>query len=335
MKYPNLKASKSPITPGSYGGVNFEYVLNRPAEQVFAVGQGMGVDSMGALIACRNRGAKPQVITFADVGKQEEGKLVEKPQTYAYIPVLRAWLKANGFPDLVIVHKKKVRTPYDTLAENCIDNGTLPSLAFGFKGCSSKWKIVPQEQYMAKLPEVIRCWKAGYKIIKAIGYDNGPKDIRRGSKAEDDRYAYFYPLREMGWDRERCIAEIVNEGLPGWNADNEQGAPLHWVEKGGVPLKSSCSFCPAMKKWEIDRQYELGGVNREQLNEAILMEQGAKTHPTHPLKTVVGLGRNWSWEDYCREKDYDLPAIKSPRVFSLRVSQPAVDSECERICEVA
>jgi hypothetical protein len=48
----------------------------------------------------------------------------------------------------------------------------------------------------------------------------------------DRWYNYVYPLRELGWDRERAIAEIRAEGLP-------------------VPRKSSCYHCSAQKPWEL------------------------------------------------------------------------------------
>lgn len=309
-----LKANSSSIETAfnpHIGGICKEQIIHRNPVQVFCVGDGLGVDSMAMLIAMRDWKITPQVITFADVGDMTQNKPGEKPETYDYIPVLRNWLKANNFPDLVIVHKKRVRAPYDTLYENCIVNGTLPSLAFGFKGCSIKWKVVVQEAYMKKLEIVKACWAAGFKIIKAIGYDNGPKDLKRGSKPEDDNYVYWYPLRETGWDRRQCIERIAAEGLPGWNADNEWSDRLEWVEKGGVPLKSACFFCPATHKWEIDRLYR---TQPQLLDMAIQMEIGAKNHPVHPLTTTKGLSRNWSWGDYAKEKKFSLPVLESCEV---------------------
>ena len=51
--------------------------------------------------------------------------------------------------------------------------------------------------------------------IKAIGYDAGPKDMRRRGKAEDQDHLYLYPLRQVGWDREEARRRVVAEGLPG------------------------------------------------------------------------------------------------------------------------
>lgn len=295
------------VPTGVWGGVNSEYILNRPSEQVFAIGNGLGLDSMGMMILCRDIGLRPQFVTFADVGDHTaDGKPGEKPQTYAYIPVLREWLRKNGFPDLIVVRKITTnRVTYTTLYENGVVNQTLPSLAFGMKGCSIKWKIVPQEQFLARQPSVIRGWQAGYKIIKAIGYDAGPADMRRSGKIEDERYVYWYPLREFGWTRDIIREKVVAEGLPGWNADNEQTGELRWVESGGVPVKSACFFCPASKKWEVDR---LAQYNPDLADKAIVMEKGARDGK-NGLGTTVGLGRTWSWEKYGKEKGFKLPVL--------------------------
>lgn len=320
-KIVNLVKSATPVESSTCGGVNEAYVRSRPAEQVFALGNGMGLDSMGMLVGLRDRGLRPQVITFADVGNYETGKVGEKPQTYDYIPVLAGWLRKNGFPELTVVRRKAVRTTYETLYECCIVNQTLPSLAFGFKGCSNKFKIVIQEAYMKKLEIVQACWKAGYKIIKAIGYDAGPADIRRGSKAEDERYVYWYPLREWGWDRDIIREVVAAEGLAGWNKDNEKGEPLHWVEEGGVPVKSACFFCPASKHWEIDR---LAEYNPDLLAMAVGMEENARNgkhglgrgSEDDPKKGTKGLGRNYAWGDYAKEKGFSLPVLNNTALAS-------------------
>src|SRR5690606_23360538 len=127
--------------------------------------------------------------------------------------------------------------PYHTLGENCLTNGTLPSLAFGFKSCSLKWKVAPQNAYVDRWAPAREAWRAAMKVQKVIGYDASPKDRRRYAHAqglEDPKYEYLYPLIEWGWDRDRCTEEIRREGLP-------------------VPPKSACTFCPAMKPYELRR----------------------------------------------------------------------------------
>lgn len=209
-----------------------EIVELPPAERpLLAVADGIGVDSTAMLIALWRLDVRPDVILHADVGE-------EHPLTIAYREERRRWLRSVGFPDLTIVRRAPSRSgktgkAFATLGEKCIANETLPSLAFGRKGCSIEWKVEPQERWMRSYLPAQRVWARGGKVVKAIGYDAGPLDSRRAHYlTTDERYDYVYPLRELCWDRNRAIAEIQAAGVP-------------------VPRKSSCVFCPAMKPWEL------------------------------------------------------------------------------------
>jgi hypothetical protein len=187
---------------------------------------GVGVDSVAMLVLMHKQGRRPDAILFADVGS-------EKPETYAYLEqVLQPWLAKVGFPPVVVVRKTSKK--YNTIYENCIANETLPSLAYGFKGCSMKWKIVPQDQWARQWEPAYTAWAHGKKVIKLIGYDASPADSKRYAGGGDTQcYEYQYPLREAGLTREESKALIRSEGLP-------------------IPTKSACFFCPAMKTSEID-----------------------------------------------------------------------------------
>lgn len=155
--------------------------------------------------------------------------------------------------------------PYYTLEENCITNGTLPSIAFGFGACSIKWKVTPQNKWAESWEPARRIWAAGGKAIKLIGYDCSPQDCRRYAEREgycNERYVYRYPLREWGCALEACIARIQAAGLP-------------------VPPKSSCYYCTATKPHEV-RAY-----TKPRLRRIVLME--ARAQPR--LKTTEGLWR--------------------------------------------
>jgi hypothetical protein len=223
------------------------------------VAYGLGVDSTAILVELGRRyrtsasnAWRPDAVLFADTGG-------EKPETYQYLPVMNQYLRSVGFPKVTVVKYKPKKAPYTTLEGNCRTNKTLPSLAYGRKSCSLKWKKQPQDKWVKEnLMAAHRVWAAGRHVYKILGYDAGPKDDRRAWRlGEDPWYRYWYPLREWGWDRERCVAEIVKEGLPGWNPDNEgPGKELVWVESGGIPTKSACWFCPAGQTWEIARLVE-------------------------------------------------------------------------------
>ncbi len=205
--------------------------MPRRERPMFVVADGMGVDSSAMLEGLRRLGIVPDRILHADTGD-------EWPETEAFREVRQAWLKKIGFPPFSVVRRppsvsQVTGLAFSTLGEKCIAYHTLPGQAFGTKSCSVEWKIVPQEEYLAEDPQAKATWARGQKVVKAIGYDAGPKDSRRAHELkEDDDYQYVYPLRAWGWDRARCIAELRWAGAP-------------------IPRKSSCFFCPAAKPWEI------------------------------------------------------------------------------------
>ena len=101
---------------------------------------GVGVDSVAMLVGLYRRGIRPDLISFADTGG-------EKPETYEYVNTLNQWLADVDFPPLLIVRNVAPRSDYDNLYDNCIQNETLPSIAFGMKSCSLKWKKAPQDDW--------------------------------------------------------------------------------------------------------------------------------------------------------------------------------------------
>lgn len=232
------------------------------SRQPLVVSYGMGVNSTALLIEMRRRAIVPDLILFADTGS-------ERAATYAYRSVIDAWLQSSAFPPVQVVRYEpkdfKNYPPYHSLEENLLTNGTLPSLAFGFKSCSQKWKIAPQETFVREWPRARECWASGGRVRKVIGYDAGPADIRRRNHAgnlEDANYEYWYPLIEWGLDRGACKAIIVQEGLP-------------------VPPKSACYFCPATKP------DELADAPKDELRKIVVIEARAKPR----LRTIEGLWR--------------------------------------------
>lgn len=251
-----------------------------PAAQPLVVAYGIGVDSTALLVAMQQRGIRPDLILFSDPGG-------EKPETYAYIPVINRWLEKVGFPLLTTVRYAPTRAPYDTLETKCLANETLPSLAFGKHSCSIVFKAEPQNKYVAAWRPAIEAWDAGLKVTKAIGYDNGEQDCRRRAKADRavakkaengdrdaKRYDYWYALQDWGIDRVECLRLIASAGLP-------------------LPMKSACWFCPASKKSEI---VWLRDTHPVLFQRALAMEDKARDG-RHGLDTVKGLGRNFSWHD--------------------------------------
>jgi 3'-phosphoadenosine 5'-phosphosulfate sulfotransferase (PAPS reductase)/FAD synthetase len=240
------------------------------------VAYGMGVDSTAMLVGMHQRGERPDLIMFADTGD-------EKPETYAYLPIIDAWLAKVGFPPVTVVKNPRPVAKDKSLSESCFRNRVLPALAYGRHQCSLVWKRDPQMAFLKTWQPAIDAKARGDQIIACIGYDAGARDSCRSYKAVDkaaDGYTNRFPLIEWGWDRERCKAEIAAAGLP-------------------VPMKSACWHCPASKKHEIDW---LQKTHPELAMLAIEMEYQAKAHG---LKRE-GLGMSFSWRDYIEKTESAL-----------------------------
>jgi hypothetical protein len=115
------------------------------------VAYGAGVNSTAMLVEFARRRIRPDLILFADTGG-------EKPETYAYLSVIRPFLATFGFPDVITVRYQPVRAAYDTLEDQCLYTGTLPSLAYGGRSCSMKYKRDPQDRYVRNWRPAIDCW---------------------------------------------------------------------------------------------------------------------------------------------------------------------------------
>lgn len=218
---------------------------------------GMGVDSTAILVGWHQSGVRPDAIVFSDPGS-------EHPETYAFRPIVDAWLARVGFPAITEV-RYRVRRPrngdYTTIEENCLVNRTLPSLAFGRKACSQKWKGQVIDRCVRRaFSEHISC---GGRVTRAIGYDAGPCDSRRGGVETTGPWTWIYPLRAWGWDRERCEREIALAGLP-------------------IPHKSACWFCPSTKPAEL---IQLARRHPDLARRAVVMEDLARPG----LKKIEGL----------------------------------------------
>jgi hypothetical protein len=268
---------------------SFEFgtVGHGPAPLVVAYG--VGVDSTAMLVAMHQRGIRPDLILFSDPGG-------EKRETYAYIPIMNDWLRKVGFPEITCIAYAPKRAPYKTLEQKCLQNATLPSLAFGRHSCSIVFKADPQHRYVKAWRPAIEAWAAGIKVIKAIGYDNGAQDCRRRAKADRavaqkaERgdadatfYEYAYLLQDWSIDRIECLRLIAMAGLP-------------------VPMKSACWFCPASKKSEI---VWLRDTHPDLFARALALESNARDG-RHGLKTVMGLGRSFAWSDLAHIKSDDV-----------------------------
>src|ERR1700678_2492236 len=126
------------------------------------VAYGLGVDSTAMLSEFANRGIKPDLILFADTSG-------EKPETYAYMDVIRPYLQKVGFPDVTVVRYQPKTAVYHTLEGQCLCTGTLPSLAYGGKSCSLKFKRSCQYKFILERYSPEEFVKRGRRVVRAIG----------------------------------------------------------------------------------------------------------------------------------------------------------------------
>lgn len=228
--------------------------------QPLVLAYGMGTNSTGLLQGLRERGVRPDLILAADTGD-------ERKKTYEHRDIVNEWCKSVGFPEIITVRKGGRQ---ETLSENCDRMSMLPSIAYGFKGCSHKYKREPQDKYVNNWTPARLAWEAGLKVTKMIGYD--ADEERRAGIKDDPKYDYSYPLIEWGWTREDCVEAIARAGLP-------------------QPGKSACFFCPSSTREEID---QLKVEYPVMFYRALAMERHAESN----LDSIAGLGRRFSWHEH-------------------------------------
>ena len=226
--------------------------------EVFAVSYGAGINSTAMLIGMRDRGLRPDLITFADTG-------AELPETYEFLHRFAATWETWNFPALVIV-RTLYQGKFEGLEGQCLRRQELPGLAYGTRSCSTKYKGDPQDNYLKKWAK-----KNGVDlpIRKAIGYDAGEGHRANKKSSKPEIFTAWYPLVEWGWRRQECLKILASEGIC------------------DVP-KSKCVFCPAFKKWEV---VKLSRSHPEQYARGIAIERAAQA------TTKRGLGALWKWED--------------------------------------
>ena len=130
------------------------------------------------------------LITFADTG-------AEHPHTYQFIRQMDKWLSEHGMPQITIVQKVDRSGNRLSLETECLRSHTLPAIAYGYKRCSQKHKIAPQEKFCNHYAPCREAWQRGEKINRFIGYDAGEMkryEHSRKHNEADKKYHNCYPL---------------------------------------------------------------------------------------------------------------------------------------------
>ena len=244
--------------------------MQTKGELVVALNYGGGANSTAMLVELVERGAPPDIILCADTG-------AEKPEFYAYInDVMNPWLAARGSKPIHLTRwRRKIKSKlgyvpgqFVPLDKWCEDTSSLPSVAFGLKGCSVKWKAQPLDSMLNKILEGITI-----PAVRLFGFD---ADERRRLKEFDPQgRRCFAPLVEWDWGREECIDRIARAGLP-------------------LPGKSACYMCPHNRPEEILR---LKVEHSDLYDRAIRMEEAWMREGKAEGSSIKGLGRSFAWAD--------------------------------------
>jgi len=245
---------------------------------VTVVNYGGGVNSTALCCLAVQRGLPIDVVVFADTGS-------ERPETYAYLATFSAYLQAHGLPALDIVRWIRVqgekRGQFIPLHTWCETEQSVPSRAYGFSGCTSKWKQQPADKFVRAHPLVAAAHARGEVVERWIGFDaDEPHRAERmlAKNPDPTLWRWRAPLVEWGLGRADCLAAIAAAGLPS-------------------PGKSACWMCPSSKKSDIDT---LGRDHPELLARALKMEQAAIASGN--LVSRAGLGGRLNWTQYVAAK---------------------------------
>jgi hypothetical protein len=248
-----------------------------PPAKSWGINFGGGLNSTAVIIACRNRGLRPDWILFADTGS-------EMPGTLEHVERMQKW--CEGWAEVTTVRWERVKGDvigFEPLHENCLRTKTLPSKAYGLAGCTNKWKVQPMDRW--------RKARGFDKGAFAVGYDAGESRRIRSAcnRGDDPNFVAWYPLVAWNIDRERCKELVEEEGI--------------------TVGKSSCFMCPNMRReeWEylnknhpdlfdiadtIEKQAEVnghhgrggGGISRGMIRTIKDSEEGICSLPAEALE---------------------------------------------------
>lgn len=247
------------------------------------VAYGAGVNSSAMIVRMVAGLYPPDHVIFADTGG-------ERPETLQTVEKMSDWLQSYGLDRVITVRAD------ESLLDNCLRAKRLPSVAYGFKSCSEKYKSRPMKKWIRENLGK----REKYELY--LGFDAGEQ--RRVRDSDDERIVNVFPLVVDNIFRDDCVKICADEGLP--------------------IAKSSCFFCPSMKKREI---LDLLEAHPALLDKALEMERNAE------LSTVKGLGRSFSWQTFIDEQKAqgDLFAAARAGCFDTvfeHSSESLVESPC-------
>jgi hypothetical protein len=240
---------------------------------------GLGINSVAGIIDTTNHGIIFDAILFADPGSEKAG-------TYIYKDYFNAWLLRNGQPGIRTLRTVDRYGNILTIEQDMLKRRTIPPIAFGFKTCSQKFKVQPQEKFLNNWIRTRLAWRIDKPVEKYIFFDYGEQ--RRVQSDPTGKYVNVFPLVEAKVDRASCEKIIRDAGLC-------------------LPPKSSCFHCPNMRRSEIL------ALSPDEQARAIQMEQNAIE--AGMLVELKGLGRSYAWKDLIAADRQQLNLFEDLELF--------------------
>jgi hypothetical protein len=223
---------------------------------------GCGVNSV-AILALKKLHKLPEGIDFKVAIVALTG--TEKPTTDEYLKEVITPLCREIGVDLVLVKSPIAPSLYDYyFNKKCIPTRI-------HRDCTDKFKLIPMRKYCKQ-----RFGKEGFIFI--LGIDAG--------EAHRAKTGDYYPLIDMGLNREDCKKVIRKAGLP-------------------VPDKSGCIVCPFTPPKEFKK---MSNDDPESFKKAVKLEKNCKRFPeitisVKPLEVLAhkeeGNGVLCDWMDRC------------------------------------
>ncbi len=225
--------------------------MERDAGATYAASYGGGLNSTAMIVHILREGLPLDRVVFADTGD-------EIPETYAYLGVMRRYLRRRGLR-LDVVRTRSGRS----LMERCAGRGVIPSQVW--RWCTRDVKVAPVHAYYRAI---------GGHVYQYMGIDHG--EARRMKPPAAPYVTNLYPLVDSGIGRDACEAMVRRARLP-------------------VPPKSGCHFCPfnSMRRWR-----EIWESHPDLYAMAVGVEESNKHFPRQTLApdghTLRGMARAMS-----------------------------------------
>lgn len=256
---------------------------------MIAISYGGGTNSTALVIEALHRGIRPDLIVFSDTG-------AEMPHTYQFLEEFSKWLSSRYDIKIHRVRWLRIRGEragrFLSIDAECLEDGDLPSRAYGLSGCTFKYKQQPIDNFVKSHPLAYDTFAKGERVERWLGY--GAEEDRGAGILESNQLSFFpkkspwlwrAPLQEWNIDREECAANDGRAGL-------------------SQPGKSSCYMCPSMQPDEIRA---LAKNHPDLMAKALEIEDRAKPN----LRNVKGLGRDFSWRDLLEGKPVDACRVRA------------------------